>query len=106
MTLGGSAAVVPDLVGLEVAVARELGSEAGVVVTSADLDGPPLGELAWPGAWVVTGQDPGPGTRVGRGAVVRIALVGGGGSGEAGDREPRLPPPDPDSLTAAAEPAG
>ncbi len=81
--------------------ARESGHEAGVVVTSQDLDGRPLGTLAWPDVWLVEGQDPEPGDVVARGSVVRITFRKGGGD-EAGVRKPRLPPPDR-HLEAAQE---
>jgi hypothetical protein len=90
---------VPELVGLTVPEAREAGRVAGVVVTSSDLDGPPLAAQTWPGVWLVTAQLPLPGTRVHLGAVVVIefeALPG------AGDREPRQPPPLPDSSNGSA----
>jgi len=57
---------VPDLVGMLVPAARQAGHRAGVVVTSADIDGPPLGALTWPGTWIVTAQQPAPGTRLSR----------------------------------------
>ncbi|MEV7009934.1 PASTA domain-containing protein [Streptosporangium sp. NPDC051022] len=57
---------VPDLVGLTVHVARQTGHDAGLVVTSRDVDGPPLSVLTWPGTWVVTAQHPPPGTRLPR----------------------------------------
>lgn len=57
---------MPDLVGMVVREARTVGHRAGVVVTSADMDGPPLGALTWPGTWVVTAQRPAPGTRLAR----------------------------------------
>lgn len=85
---------------MDVLDARESGHEAGVVVTSHDLDGPPLGTLAWPEVWFVAGQDPEPGDVVARGSVVRITFRKGGGD-EAGVREPRLPSPDPGHLEAA-----
>ena len=50
---------MPVLVGLAVPVAREVGHAAAVVVVAADLDGPPLAALTWPGVHVVTSQDPG-----------------------------------------------
>jgi hypothetical protein len=59
---------------MDVLDARESGNEAGVVVTSHDLDGPPLGTLAWPEVWLVEGQDPEPGDVVARGSVVRITF--------------------------------
>ena len=95
---------VPQLVGLVVRDAREAGRQAGVVVVSADLDGPPLGGLTWPGVWIVTGQRPAPGSRVPRWANVVIEFEELRGGGHAGDREPRLPRPDPGALVAEAEP--
>jgi hypothetical protein len=53
---------VPQLVGMVVADARQAGHRAGLVVVSADVDGPPLGALTWPGIWIVTAQRPAPGT--------------------------------------------
>jgi hypothetical protein len=84
--------VVPDLVGLPVEEARQVATEAGVVPTSADPDGPPLAALTWPGRYVVTAQEPGPGAAPLRwdGVVVAVRRDDGG----AGDREPRLPRPD------------
>ena len=46
--------------------ALQAGHQAGVVVVSAALDGPPLGALTWPGVWIVTAQRPAPGTWVAR----------------------------------------
>ena len=92
---------VPDLVGLHVRLARDVGHDAAVVVVAADVDGPPLGSLTWPGVWVVTGQDPVAGTRVPKWDNVRIAFRRADG-GETGDREPRLPSPSPDQLETHA----
>lgn len=64
--------VVPNLVDMTVPDARRAGHDGGVVVTSADLDGPPLGELAGPGTWIVTAQRPIVGSRVERWSVVVI----------------------------------
>lgn len=88
-----------------VAEAVEVGLQAGVVVTSAELDGPPLAALTWPGLWLVESQNPKPGTAVDAGSVVRVTFRSGGGD-EAGVREPRLPSPDPGHLTAAPEHEG
>ena len=63
---------VPSLVGMTVREARSLGHGSGVVVTSADLDGPPLGALTWPGTWIVTAQRPVAGARVERWSAVVI----------------------------------
>ena len=92
--------VVPDLVGLTMDEARRVATEAGVVPASADPDGPPLAELTWPGRFVVTGQDPGPGAVLLRwdSVVVDVRRDEGG----AGDREPRRPRPSP--LVAREDP--
>lgn len=95
--------LVPDLVGLSVHQARDVGHEAAVLVVAADVDGPPLGALTWPGAWVVTAQDPGVGSSVQKWENVRVSFGRADGN-EAGDREPRLPPPSPDELQAGAGP--
>lgn len=94
---------VPDLVGLEVDRARDVGHEAAVVVVAADVDGPPLGSLTWPGVWRVTAQDPGAGSHVAKWENVRVACKRADGD-EVGDREPRLPTPDPEGATAHATP--
>jgi len=76
---------VPDLVGMVVREARSVGHRAGIVVTSADLDGPPLGALTWPGTWVVTAQRPAAGTRAARWDVVVIEfeeIPDGAGTGD------------------------
>lgn len=63
---GDGLAAVPQLVGMLVPAARAAGHKAGVVVTSKDIDGPPLGALTWPGTWVVTAQRPSAGTQLPR----------------------------------------
>ena len=97
-------AVVPDLVGLLVSQSRDVGHDAAVVVTSSQLNGPPLGALTWPGRWSVVGQEPGAGTRVRRWAVVQVAVVDEGNGG-AGVREPRRPPPGAGVASRAGEAA-
>jgi len=64
--------VVPNLLGLTVRAARRAGHDSGVVVTSADVDGPPLGALTWPGTWIVTAQRPAAGSRTERWSTVMI----------------------------------
>ncbi len=51
---------MPNLIGMTVPAARKAGHDAGLVVASADPDGPPLRALTWPGVWVVTAQRPAP----------------------------------------------
>jgi hypothetical protein len=63
---------VPHLVGLTVPNAWQHGTDVGVVVTSTDVDGPPLAARTWPGTWVVTAQHPPAGRRVAQGAAVAI----------------------------------
>jgi hypothetical protein len=99
----GTQAEVPRLVGLAVRDARKAGHEAGVVVVSADVDGPPLGGLTWPGVWIVTAQRPAPGTWVPRWENVVIEFEELRGGEHAGDRQPRLPPTGPSALAAEIE---
>jgi hypothetical protein len=58
--------MVPMLVGMTVVDARQAGHRAGLVVVSADVDGPPLGALTWPGTWIVTTQQPAAGNWLAR----------------------------------------
>lgn len=106
--------VVPDVVGLEVSIARKVAWEAGVVLAAADPDGPSLRALTWPGEWTVTGQDLEPGSVMRyRGSLVIRFRPGrpsdgptdtppspGGTGDESGDREPRMPKPSPGTLGA------
>ena len=62
MERGAALVQVPLLVGMVVRDARNAGHQAGVVVVSSDVDGPPLGALTWPGVWIVTAQCPVAGT--------------------------------------------
>jgi len=96
---------VPALIGMLVREARSAGHAAGVVVVSADVDGPPLGGLTWPGVWRVIAQRPAAGTWVTRWANVVIDFEETGG-GSAGDREPRRPQPDQGRLTSERNVAG
>jgi len=75
---------VPLLTGMTVRDARSAGHVAGVVVTSADLDGPPLGALAWPGTWMVTAQRPIAGSRAERWSTVTIEFEERPGGGARG----------------------
>ncbi|GHA30754.1 hypothetical protein GCM10010329_62690 [Streptomyces spiroverticillatus] len=63
---------VPDIVGLIVTEARDVAWKAGVVIASADPDGPPVRALTWPGVWMVTSQHPAPGSRMRRGGSLVI----------------------------------
>lgn len=94
----------PRLVGVTVHQARTLGHDHGVVVTSADIDGPPLGALTWPGTWVVTAQRPVAGSRVPRWSSVVIEFQERPDEGGAGVREPREPLPQPPLLRAERDP--
>ena len=79
---------MPLLVGMLVPQARAAGHEAGVVVVSADVDGPPLGGLTWPGVWRVTAQRPSAGTWVSRwdNVIIDFEEQPGGGSAGGGAR--------------------
>jgi hypothetical protein len=94
---------VPQLVGMPVREARNAGHQAGVVVVSADIDGPPLGGLTWPGIWIVTAQRPAAGARVQRWENVVIEFEELPGGEGAGDREPLIPRPPAGGLAAEAE---
>lgn len=94
---------VPLLVGLTVREARNVGHGSRVVVTSANLDGPPLGALTWPGTWIVTAQRPIAGSRVEPGSTVVIEFEERPGGGGPGDREPRAPLPEPPVMWAERE---
>jgi hypothetical protein len=95
---------VPDLVRMIVSEARRKGHEAGLVVVSVDPDGPPLGGLTWPGTWIVTAQHPAPGARLSRWDNLVIEFEEWRGGEGAGDREPRIPLPDPGALAAELPP--
>jgi hypothetical protein len=75
---------VPILAGMTVREARRVGHDSGVVVTSADIDGPPLGALTWPGTWIVTAQRPTAGSHVDRWSTVVIEFEEGPSGGVGG----------------------
>jgi len=95
---------VPQLVGMIVADAWQSGHQAGLVVVSADVDGPPLGGLTWPGTWIVTAQRAVLGTWLTRWDNVVIEFEELRGGEDAGDREPRSPLPYPGAPAAEMEP--
>lgn len=94
---------VPDLVGLTVSMACDLGYQEGVAVAAGDVDGPPLDELTRPDDYVVTAQHPPPATRVPHWSVIVIWFAPEEG-GDAGDRAPLRPPPDPRAMRASRRP--
>ncbi|MYS23718.1 PASTA domain-containing protein [Streptomyces sp. DvalAA-14] len=98
--------IVPDVVGKTVAEASGIAHEAGLSLAQPDPDGPPLAALTWPGVWLVTEQDPSPGTELYRWDSVRVRFRGAGADGSAGVREPRRPAPDPEGLAAERKSAG
>lgn len=95
---------VPSLIGMHVSEARSVGHHSGVIVTSANADGPPLGALTWPGTWIVTAQRPLAGTHVKRRPTVVIEFEERRDGG-AGDREPRVPLPEPPMMRAERDEA-
>lgn len=94
---------VPDLVGMEVESAWMHGHDVGVAVSSADPDGPPVHGRGRTGVWFVVAQHPPAGTEVLRWAAVVVDVEESGG-GDAGDRKPRVPRPDPLLMRAARRP--
>jgi hypothetical protein len=82
---------VPSLVGMTVPAARRAGHDSGVVVTSANVDGPPLGALTWPGTWMVTAQRPTAGSHVERWSRVIIEFTEVPGDDDPDDSEPEEP---------------
>lgn len=94
--------VVPTLVGLEVRDAREVCGKLGLVVASADPDGPSIGSLSWPGQFDVTAQDPEPDRVVERASFITVSFRRRNGGASADDRLPESPPPS--HLVARAEP--
>jgi hypothetical protein len=95
--------VVPDVVGMTVDAGRQVAHEAGLVLAQPDPDGPPLAALTIPGLFLITEQDPAPGSRLYRRDSVRVRFRADV-DGLAGVREPRRPLPDPDALSAETEP--
>ncbi|MDA8297131.1 MAG: hypothetical protein M0004_11210 [Actinomycetota bacterium] len=93
---------VPALVGLLVDDARVVASANDLLLTTANLDGPSLGSLAFPWEWTVIGQAPEAGVLVERCSWVVVELMNFGG-GDAGDREPRLPAPPADALAVRCD---
>lgn len=84
--------VVPDVVGMVFTVARELAAASEIALASPDLDGEPIGTVAWPGVFVVTAQDPAAGARLPRWGGLRVWVrKQNGGSAN----EPAIPPPVP-----------
>jgi hypothetical protein len=94
--------IVPDVVGLPFHVGRDVAIDAGVTLANPDPDGPPIGNLAWPGLFYITSQGPAPGTTVYRWDSVAVEIVA---YGEADSAAPALQPTAPpvDSAHAAAE---
>jgi hypothetical protein len=92
---------VPDVVGLPFHVGRDLASDAGVTLANVDPDGPPIGELAWPGLFYIETQDPSPGSSLFENDSVRVTVVPHGAASES---VPRRPASDPPVLAAHAEP--
>jgi len=84
---------VPDVVGMLLSEARQVAYRAGVVLAQPDPDGPPLGALTWPGEYVVTSQDPPPGTALWRWDPVVVTWSALERGDPAGVREPRRPKP-------------
>jgi hypothetical protein len=83
---GAEEVVVPALLGMSVSAARQVAGDAGLVIASADPDGPPLDALTCPGVWIVTAQRPVPGSVLRRNGSVVVDVRQGPLGEEAGDR--------------------
>ena len=88
--------VVPNVVGMTFAEARDVLLEAKLAGVNADSDGSPLPTAGWSTA-VVVDQVPESGAKVPAFAQVRLWFEQQGGGGSAGVREPRRPSPTPKS---------
>lgn len=91
-----SSVVVPNVVGKPTPEARRALYDLGLVASSADPDGEPLGMSG-----VITDQAPESGAKVPAGATVTLWVQRGGGYG--GVREPRRPKPGPRSAREALQ---
>ena len=83
---GAEEVVVPSLLGMSVTAARQVAWDAGLMIASADPDGPPLDALTWPGVWIVTAQRPVPGSVLRRNGSVVVDVRQGPLGEKAGDR--------------------
>lgn len=92
---------VPDVAGMLFHVGRDRAAELGLVLANPDPDGPPIGSLAWPGMFVITTQDPAPGTPAHQGDSIRVTVVRDDGTRES---EPAQRPSVPPHLATSAEP--
>ncbi|WP_140425603.1 PASTA domain-containing protein [Cryobacterium sp. N19] len=84
---------VPDVVGLPFHVGRDLATESGVTLANPDPDGPPIGNLAWPGLFYITSQNPAPGTEVYQWDSVTVEIVGSGAAERGALRNTPVAPP-------------
>lgn len=86
--------VVPDLVGRKVRDAHAKARSSGFQLTTGDPDGVPITFYMAHGHWVVCGQSPVPGVLAPLHSQIVVDVEErGGGGGESGDREPRVPGP-------------
>lgn len=90
---------IPDVVGLTVADGTRAADNVGLVLTSADPNGPLVDPLTSSPQVRIIWQLPHPGSRRNRGEQILVGYEENG-DGPAGVREPRRPPPNP--LRAAA----
>lgn len=93
---------VPDLIGMDVPLARLVCDENELVLVGPDPDGPPLDALTWDCRTVVTDQAPRPGAEALWGDAVAVTFRREDGG--SGSREPRRPLPGTGRLRAACEP--
>ncbi len=84
---------VPDVVGMQFELGRELAVAAGVKLANPDPDGPPIAGLAWRGLYYISQQSPAPGTVVYEWDSVAVYLVKHGDSPEPSRTSPHPRPP-------------
>lgn len=89
--------LVPDVVGMTVGEAHAKAASSGFALRTADPDGVPITfSMAQHryGHWLVVGQSPLPGVLAPLRSAIAVTIEErGGGGGESGDREPRVPGP-------------
>lgn len=94
---------VPHLVGLPVVRAMQIAAMLGIKLSTGDPDGPPLSALTWQRNCYVTEQRPEPGFVMRRKGSVEVAYRDVPSGDDSGVREPRVPRPPQDLLTAERE---
>jgi hypothetical protein len=98
--MGVPTAIVPDLIGQFVHIARDEALKVGLDLAGSDPDATPITSATWPGLYRVTAQEPHPGAVAHRGDQIRVTYVENGQA--RGDVSARSRGPAP-RLSAHAE---